>query len=148
MKIRIEGQALRFRLTQKDVARIHDMGSVDCALQFPSGRTFSYSLVSSRDATDTSVGYDGDSVCVLLPLVTVTIWAESNQVTIEEAGKSCLHVLVEKDFQCLHQPDGRTPDAWPHPLAQNTTDDIPRVSSRAEITNGFSAPIEINAKQS
>jgi hypothetical protein len=28
-----------------------------------------------------------------------------------------LQILVEKDFQCLHKPGERDPDAYPHPLA-------------------------------
>ena len=32
-------------------------------------------------------------------------------------GSEDLGILIEKDFQCLHKPGERDPDAYPHPLA-------------------------------
>jgi hypothetical protein len=35
MKLRIQGNSLRFRLTQKEVACLHDSGRVEAAFRFP-----------------------------------------------------------------------------------------------------------------
>jgi hypothetical protein len=53
----------------------------------------------------------------MLPRAVATAWAESSQVSLEGSGGVGLQILVEKDFQCLHKPGERDPDAYPHPLA-------------------------------
>ncbi len=117
MKLRIQGNLLRFRLTQKEVAHLHDSGLVECAIRFPRSRALRYSVASSPDAAEVSVDYEGDSICVMLPRAVATAWAESSQVTIEGSRNSDVQILVEKDFQCLHKPSERDPEAYPHPLA-------------------------------
>jgi hypothetical protein len=47
MKLRIQNNVLRLRLTQKEVACLHDQKPVECASRFPSGRALGYVLVSS-----------------------------------------------------------------------------------------------------
>jgi hypothetical protein len=116
MKLRIQGNLLRFRLTQKEVAHLRERGLVECAIRFPTGRALCYSVASSPQA-EVSVDYEGDSICVMLPRAVATAWAESSQVTIEGSRNSDVQILVEKDFQCLHKPSERDPEAYPHPLA-------------------------------
>jgi hypothetical protein len=117
MKLRIQANVLRLRLTQKEVADLHDHKFVECAIQFPSGRALSYLLASSPDAPEVSVDYEGDSIRIVVPRAAATAWAESTQVTIEGSRNSCVQVLIEKDFQCLHKPSEGDPDAYPNPLA-------------------------------
>jgi hypothetical protein len=45
-----------------------------------------------------------------------TAWAESSEVSIEGSRNSCVQILIEKYFQCLHKPEQRDPDAYLHPL--------------------------------
>jgi hypothetical protein len=108
---------LRFRLTQKEVAHLHDSGLVECAIRFPHSRALHYSVASSPDAAEVSVDYEDDSICVVLPRAVVTGWAESTQVSIEGSPNPGVQIMVEKDFQCLHKPAEREPDAYPHPFA-------------------------------
>jgi hypothetical protein len=117
MKLRIQGDLLRLRLTQKEVACRHDYGLVECVIRFPSGRAFGYSVASSPDAPEVVVDYEGDSIRVVLPRGVATAWAESSQVTIEGSRDLGVQILVEKDFQCLHKRAERDPEAYPHPLA-------------------------------
>ena len=117
MKLRIEGDLLRLRLTQKEVAFLHDRGLVECVIRFPAGRELRYSVAASPDAVDVCADYGDDSIRVVLPRAVAIAWAESSQVTIESPDNSGVQVLVEKDFQCLHKPAVRDPDAYPHPLA-------------------------------
>jgi hypothetical protein len=117
MKLRIQGNLLRFRLTQKDVACLHDHGLVECAIRFPLGRTLGYSIESSPDAAEVSVDYDGDSICVVLPRAVAAAWAESSQIAIEGPRDLGIQILVEKDFQCLHKSAEQDPESYPHPLA-------------------------------
>ncbi|MGA3017432.1 MAG: hypothetical protein ABSF62_09970 [Bryobacteraceae bacterium] len=117
MKLRIQGNLLRLRLTRKEVACLHDRGLVECAVRFPGGRTLTYSLASSPDAAEVGVDYEGDCICVVLPRAIESAWAASSQVAIEGSGNSGVQILVEKDFQCLHKPAERDPEAYPNPLA-------------------------------
>jgi hypothetical protein len=120
MKLRIQGNLLRLRLTQKEVACLHDHGLVESAIQFPPGRALNYSVVSSPDAAEVSVDYRDDSIRVILPRAVETEWTESSQVSVVGQGSSGIQILVEKDFQCLHKPEELDPDAYPNPLAAAT----------------------------
>jgi hypothetical protein len=116
MKLRIQGNSLRFRLTQTEVACLHDSGRVESAVRFPAGRELRYSIVSSPDAADVSVDYECDAICVLVPRAVAAAWVESSQVSIVGSCHPNIEVLIEKDFKCLHKPAERDPDAYPHPL--------------------------------
>jgi hypothetical protein len=119
MKLRIQGNLLRLRLTQKEVAQLHESGLVENAIRFPPGRALTYSLASSPDADEIRVDYYCDSIRIVAPREVVTVWAESSQVTLEGSRHLQVQILVEKDFQCLHKPEERDPDGYPNPLAVN-----------------------------
>jgi hypothetical protein len=120
MKLRIQNNSVRLRLTQKEVVSLRDRRLVECAIRFPAGRKLGYSVASSSDATEISVAWKDGSICVTLPHVTVNEWAGSGEITIE-GSDSGVQILVEKDFQGLHKPAERDPDSYPHPLAGTTT---------------------------
>jgi hypothetical protein len=116
MKFRIQESLLRLRLTQKEVASLLTDGLVECSIRFPTGRELCYVVANLPYAAEVSVDYIDDSIFVSLPSAAVTEWAGSNQVSIEGFGDSGIQILVEKDFQCLHKPADRDPDAYPNPL--------------------------------
>jgi hypothetical protein len=116
MKLRIQDNSLRLRLTQTEVARLGDHGSVESAIRFSEARVLRYCLSVSESAEIVSVRYDGDSICVFLPEKIAGQWVKNADVTIE-AFDSGVRILVEKDFHCLHQAGDSEPDAYPHPLA-------------------------------
>jgi hypothetical protein len=117
MKLRIQENVLRLRLTQPEVARLVEHGLVENAIRFPMGRELCYSVASLPYATEVSVDYLDDSIFVALPSPVVTEWAGSGLVSIEGPRNSSVQILLEKDFQCLHKPSERDPDAFPNPLA-------------------------------
>lgn len=116
MKLRIQDNSIRLRLTQKEVARLRTDGAVEAAVEFGGGRRLRYAVVVSDAIAELAANYEGDSIEVLLPAITAAGWAESDQVTLEgrDAG---VHILVEKDFQCLHRSAEQDPDAYANPLA-------------------------------
>jgi hypothetical protein len=116
MKLRIQDNSLRLRLTQKEVARLGDQGSVESAIRFSEDNVLRYRVLVSPDAHSVSVRYNGDTICVFLPAEIAGQWAKNADVTIE-AFDSGVRLLVEKDFKCLHQAGAAEPDAYPHPLA-------------------------------
>lgn len=116
MKLRIQENSLRLRLTQKEVAGLRERGVVECAIRFSADRVLRYAVISAPAAAGISVSYEGDSISVVLPRAVANSWAEGDSVTIE-GSCSGVKILVEKDFQCLHNSAERDPEAYPNPLA-------------------------------
>lgn len=117
MKLRIQGNSLRLRLSRKEVAQLHDRRVVECQIEFSPGRALAYAVRSSSETTTFSASFDGQSIVVCVPATIVTRWAEGEQVSIEGPAESAVQLLIEKDFQCMHKPGHQDPDAYPNPLA-------------------------------
>jgi hypothetical protein len=116
VKLRIQGNSLRLRLTQKEVAQLRDCGRVESFIEFAPGRALVYLLESSFHAEAVAANFDGHAIRVLVPIYVMTAWAESDQVSILAQSQAGVKLLIEKDFQCLHKPGEQDPDAYPHPL--------------------------------
>ena len=116
MKLRIQDNSLRFRLTRGEVMRLKENGQVEDEVRFTADRALYYSVATTKTLQNIEVDYAADCLRVLLPVPCVLAWAESDQVSIECHGR--VEVLVEKDFRCLHSPDRRDTDAWPNPLTE------------------------------
>jgi hypothetical protein len=116
MKLRIQENSVRLRLTRTEVARLHESGIVESSVQFSAGTTLGYSVSRTSEATAVSASFDGNSIRILLPDAVVNAWADSDKVAIEGLS-SGVSVLIEKDFQCLHRTIEPDPEAYPHPLA-------------------------------
>ena len=116
MKLRIQGNSLRLRLTQKEVAQVRDRGRVESLIEFSPGQELAYLLERSIHAKSVTAAFDGRAIRVTLPARVMTEWAESDQVSIEAPSQAGLHLLIEKDFQCLHGRGEQDRDAYAHPL--------------------------------
>ena len=119
MKIRIQGNCLRFRLTRTEVARFAEDGRYESVIEFPTGR-LRYAVEAARSLGQPEAAYESDLVLVRLPEGKVHDWAEGDEVAL--AGSQDLpsgmrlEIIVEKDFQCLHKGDeAKDPDAYPNP---------------------------------
>jgi hypothetical protein len=116
MKLRIQGNSLRLRLTQKDVAQLCEWGRVESRTEFSPGHDLVYLLEGSLYADSVAATFDGRAIKVTLPALAMTEWAESDQVSIEAPSQAGLHLLIEKDFQCLHVRGEQDRDAYLNPL--------------------------------
>ena len=116
MKLRIQGNSLRLRLNQREVAQLSDAGRVESSIEFAPGCSLSYLLESSPVAESTSTTFDGRAIRVTIPIRQMTQWVESDRVGIETPVQSGVELLIEKDFQCLHRSADQEPDAFPRPL--------------------------------
>ena len=106
---------MRLRLSQTEVASLASKGVVECAIHFPGNRVLHYSVVAAKEI---DISYVADSIRVGLPETLVKRWNETNQVSVE-ATVGNTHLLVEKDFKCLHSEQDRDPDAFPNPTERN-----------------------------
>jgi len=116
VKLRIQGNSLRLRVTQKEVAQLRDRGRVESFIEFAPGRSLVYLLESSFRAKAVTANFVGHTIRVIVPMQVMTDWIENGQVSIEALSQSGVQLLIEKDFQCLHKSGEQDPDAYPHPL--------------------------------
>ena len=112
MKLRIRGNSLRLRLSQREVAQLSQEGLVEDAIAFgPSKLTY---VLTTSDGDRIGATYESNRIVVTLPKKRAADWASTDEVGIEEKGD--LHVLVEKDWSCLKPREGEDDsDAFPHP---------------------------------
>jgi len=114
MKLRIQGDSIRLRLTQIEVAAIGrgELVAETTCLPTP----FVYVLDVGGDKV--SALYSKDSLCVTLPENIALRWATTNEISIRGCeGK--VDILVEKDFECLDpRPGERDADVFPNPKAK------------------------------
>jgi hypothetical protein len=114
MKLRLHAGSLRLRLSQAEVARLHDTGKVEDAVVFAPGKELHYALETGAACTDAA--FSDDHIVVRVPTRIAMQWIESDQTGIE-ASTETLKLLIEKDFQCLHRDPEPGEDSFPNPLA-------------------------------
>lgn len=119
MKMRIQNNSIRLRLTRTEVDRVRREGKVRAATAFPGSARLDYSLESS-DSARPEARFDAAGIVVSVPRRLLRQWAESEEVSISgeqplEGGE--LRILVEKDFACLTPREGEDEsEMFPHPL--------------------------------
>lgn len=115
MKLRIQDDSLRFRLTRREVDALGRGLAVERTVHFRGGRTLRYVVAPETGAPGPQAVFDGDAVRVTVPGEGLKAWAASEEAGIE-GNDGSLRILVEKDFQCLHRDTASEPDAFPNPL--------------------------------
>ena len=119
MKLRIQDDALRLRLSRGDLHSLGHTGAVEATMHVGPGQVLVYRLCAS-DVGRLGAEMEGGTVTVSLPRDWVDGWADDERVGFEAtqdagAGRT-LAILVEKDFDCLHKRPEET-GLFPHPDA-------------------------------
>ncbi|MCG3198194.1 MAG: hypothetical protein HUU16_08410 [Candidatus Omnitrophica bacterium] len=122
MKLRIQRNSLRLRLTQSEVAGLAERGRIAESIRFGPGEgtELRYELVASEAAPSLTASFLGGVVAVTIPAGRVRDWAGSEEVSLDAqiplGSEESLKILVEKDFKCLApRPGEDESDAFPHP---------------------------------
>lgn len=110
MKLRLEDNTLRLRLSLEEVAAFRQDGRLETVV--PLGPSVSdrliYALQRDEMVTDSELGmsYTAGRVVVRLPPAVADTWASSEEVslrgTVAVADNQVVHILVEKDLGCKH----------------------------------------------
>jgi hypothetical protein len=121
MKLRINGNSLRLRLSRSEVTRFNDKLIIEDIIDFGSSK-LTYVLSVSQHISAVSAKYDGGTIELQVPSAVALDWAATDTVSISaeqilDNGQT-LQLLIEKDFKCAHQPPGEDADAYPNPLAE------------------------------
>src|SRR6202021_163892 len=106
----IQGNTLRLRLSQSEVAQFSKTGFVEDSIQFAPGASFAYALESLSSLSAPQALYSNGGLRILVPGADATDWVRTDRLGISgdqplESGKA-LSILIEKVFICLH--DERT----------------------------------------
>ena len=127
MKLRIQDNSLRFRLTRSEVDALSRGGTVSATVGFPGGTALEYSLETSTMTGQPRAHFSSDRLVVQIPQAQARQWAATDEVSITAAqplddGEHSLSILVEKDFACLTPREGEDEaDLFPHPLKGQET---------------------------
>ena len=116
MKLRIQGDSIRLRLTVSEVAAM-SRGEAVVETTHLGAPPFSYSLTPLADATAVDAMFDDGAMRVTLPVATAERWAETEEVSLHGAAGQ-VSILIEKDFDCLEPREGDEKlDTFPNPKA-------------------------------
>lgn len=120
MKLRIQDNSIRLRLTRSEVDALVADGSVTASVSFPNGARLEYSLETSSLTGQPQAQFAMDRLVVQIPQAVARRWAVTEEVSItggERLEEGELSILVEKDFACLTPREGEDEsDMFPHPL--------------------------------
>jgi hypothetical protein len=125
MKLRIKGNSIRWRLTQTEVENVDAGQVVQEIVPFGKGQpSFRYVLYANPETDKILATYVDHTLRIGIPPKQVKQWANTDQVGLEEnivwEDGTTLHVLVEKDFQCLHKRSVEDEEEnFPNPAAES-----------------------------
>jgi hypothetical protein len=122
MKLRINHNSLRLRLSRSDVERLMQVGVVEESTLLGGAIPFAYRLLLDSHARDVRTGRYAQGIQVRLPEDIALMWSSSDQVGISAVeshpGGRETTVLIEKDFSCLKPRHGDDDtDTFPNPAA-------------------------------
>jgi len=118
MKLRIQGDSLRLRLTRPEVARLREQGVIEETAHFAGGRGLTYRIRKDAAGADLRAEFTEGAITVYAPAATVDHWASSDEVGMETRG-GALKIAIEKDFRCMsRRGEASEADAYPHPSEQ------------------------------
>ena len=102
MKLRIEGESLRIRVSEDEFAAFQRAGRLEDRTGFGPGTALTYCLVRDESVADPRADLDGCAIHIRLPAEACNAWFASDDEAIQGrqaiAGDGHLDIAVEKDF--------------------------------------------------
>lgn len=115
MKIRIQGDRVRLRLSQTEVDLVGNGEVVSEKTHF-GATSLTYALQMSDKISSLTATFNNTQIQVLVPAAKAREWAGSDLVGLESKEHSIPHILIEKDFQCLTDRSSEDEsDLFPNP---------------------------------
>jgi hypothetical protein len=110
MKLRIDHQSIRLRLSEADLEKLHKQGFVAETLHLPQG-SLTFKLLMTNTCNTLTAFLDEESITVEMPDNLANHWIQTDEIGLYETipltqkGLS-LKILIEKDFPCKHSSNG------------------------------------------
>ena len=126
MKLRINGNSLRLRVSRSELARFQSGERIEETIHFAAApeAKLTYALESASQSSPVKVRYESNVVTVVLSEARARIWGVEREVgiyeTVDADSAGSLDVIVEKDFACLDRSDAENSDTFPNPHAAVT----------------------------
>ncbi|HWI94267.1 MAG TPA: hypothetical protein VNT20_23500 [Flavisolibacter sp.] len=122
MKIRIQGNSLRFRLKQFEVEALAEKKIVKEVISFGEEEKYQLQFVLQIVNEEFSLEQKTTFIQLNIPENIAAEWASTELVGFEQnirtaKGKE-INILVEKDFKCLTRSDEEEVDSYPNPMKQ------------------------------
>jgi hypothetical protein len=115
VKLRLQGNSVRLRLSRSEVERLRENGLIEESVDCGPGELLAYRLQRTLEQGPVGAAFRQGIVTVSVSTQTAQAWAGSDDVGIY-AQSGALSISIEKDFRCLTRPlDLQEPDAYPHP---------------------------------
>ena len=118
MKLRINANSIRLRLSKTDVIKLATDGYLEERVSF-GDKVFSYSLRCKAGIHKLSANFKAAKINVFVPKVFARDWADNDVVgfdTYMPIGESdSLYILVEKDFKCIEKSAEDQSDNYENP---------------------------------
>ena len=121
MKLRINGNSLRLRVSRSELSRFQLGERIEETIHFapaPEAK-LTYALEFALQSEPANVRYESNVVTVVLSEARARTWGLNGEVGvyetlgIESAGS--LDVIVEKDFACADGSEAENSDTFPNP---------------------------------
>lgn len=114
MKLRLQGNSVRLRLTRSEVERLREIGLVEESVSFGAGEALGYRLQAKLERGPVEAAFRQGILTVAVSQEAAQAWAGSDEVGLYSQF-GALAISVEKDFRCLTRPRDDERDAYPHP---------------------------------
>ncbi len=118
MKLRINGNSLRIRLTRSEVGKLAVTGCLEEQTLF-AGNKFVYALQSVENVNELSATLGTNKITMFVPGKLIKDWPENNVVGFNSkmpvAENDMLYLLLEKDFVCLDETTEDQSDNYGNP---------------------------------
>jgi len=121
MKLRIQGDSLRLRVSRSELDRLIKTGRIEETLHFGVEKelTLTYALEHAEIAEELSLRACPQSFTVILSTASAHRWAQEDEVGLSrdlKLGDRVLALLVEKDFACLDRSEAENEDTFSNPM--------------------------------
>jgi hypothetical protein len=121
MKIRIQGNFIRYRLTQSEVKALsvgEKLAESTCFGPGP-GLTFVYALEPKAEISTLEASFADGKITLFIPDDAARTWYADARVGFEHKQEVApgvfLGMLLEKDFACLDDTEADKADKYPNP---------------------------------
>ncbi len=120
MKLRIQGNSLRLRVTPSEMSRLLENRRIEETIYFAplENARLTYAIEHSRGDSSIALRWAPQEVVVVIPSDMARSWARSADAGLYAAldtPHGVLELAVEKDFACLDKSDAENVDTYPNP---------------------------------
>ena len=120
MKLRINGNSLRLRVTPSEITQLMEVGRIKETIHFGPGENarLTYALESAQEPMPIHVRYAPTEIAVVVSFDEARRWASTQAVGLygqQQTGGGPLELALEKDFACLDKSEEENADRFPNP---------------------------------